>query len=735
MFSTMRQFEDKQKLVQELKALAKGPPQSELDLSPYKKVLTDQLLRSILINANGLRKLIITGLSLKERDQSKRFIVILSEHMANNPSLTSLTINSKLLTLRDIEFLLYQDSLKTLNLSHNTLRVLPALKLWGFSRDSESSSDKIILQNILRLPLHHLDLSKNKLMKHDACIIADILSTHPTLQILNLSDNGLGCNEGLTKLAAALTTNQSLTELQLDGRLEDIYQPDQFDTYTNTFEDASLIPFFNMLAKQKKLQAVSIAGYFTDQSAAAITHMLKENQTLTHLCINQHIYQCKCISHEPYVVHLSCVYMTNNAAVMLAEGIRNNRTLTSVHLKNMQFTARGFKEIADALEKNTTITTFEMNRALNPTHAERVSAFGAFETIYSAIDCYMHKEFKPLLEHLSRLPKLPKDELAKIHAQEIRIQHYITRNRALLRKEQPESVKNNVPSEVKQVSLVPLSLFSGEKKLSVQTDVLQPLLNLSSIIPKDASTDLSLKLMIPYYDNLAQHIRILYNYLDLDEESQREKAIISAEPMLRAYCNKLLELTYYFQACQSISTMLVAKQNDLQDMATSLAAATGRAVLDFIPVVSGLSCLITGLETVAHLKHDVAKHRFAIKLIKFTHGLGVENINRLVRRFARKITLINQHQIFNPKTALAEHSFISKELQYVREFREGNQYIDQQILALADLTKLLDAIITNKIIPPDKGTEEERFNTLLAAMLEFMKQEKAVVLVAHIRPK
>jgi hypothetical protein len=45
-----------------------------------------------------------------------------------------------------------------------------------------------------------------------------------------------------------------------------------------------------MLAHQKTLRILTIAGYLSDQSAAALANTLKTNQTLTHITLRQNSY-------------------------------------------------------------------------------------------------------------------------------------------------------------------------------------------------------------------------------------------------------------------------------------------------------------------------------------------------------------------------------------------------------------------------------------------------------------
>lgn len=634
----------------------------------------------------------ITKLSLNPWEDPKSFISTIIPHLATNHSLTSLTINNQYLKVRDIIPLLdsleQHRSLVTLNLSHNQLGMADLIAQMGFKRG---------FSKLLTLPLKNLGLSQNKFDSYSGEIIANSLMSNTTLQTLDLSDNDFS----LSSLTTALIKNQSLTELKLDGSpevpnpsemiwdetsefsftpVERRKVPYYFHTYHNRFEDISLIPFFNTLTNQNRLQSVTVAGYFTDQSTQAITSMLAENKTLTHLCINQHSYQCKFIKGNfGSFARSSYVFMTDKGADKLAEGIRANRTLKSLQLKNVLFNAPGFKVLADALEQNTNITTFDINRASNPNLQSRLAQF----------------------------PQLTKDEPTLIHAQTLRIQQYTARNRAALEEKQP--------------SIVPLSIFSNEQKVVPLVEpVLLPDL---SIIPEGASADLTLKLLVA-------HVTRINKLLDIDPEAESEKSIIAKNPLLQEYYEKICELYYYLQASQTISTQLVAKQDDIQDMITSLTAEIAKTVLHFIPIASGFTGAVKALETAEHCRHDVEKHCQAINLVRFTHGLGILAEKRLVYCFARKLTLMNQDQIDNADAALAAHShgfmlrLIANTKQKVRELREGHRYKAHQQLALIDTFKILEAIANETIKRPAKGTEDERFEQMLATMLRFMQQEK-----------
>jgi hypothetical protein len=282
---------------------------------------------------------------------------------------------------------------------------------------------------------------------------------------------------------------------------------------------------------------------------------------------------------------------------------------------------------------------------------------------------------------------------------------------------------------------------------------------LFSMLPLDAPADLQLKLMIVYYDHMQKeiaelrselaeykaHAKALDVELDRDDNAKAERDIIQGNDKLRNYYQKLCELTHFIKASQSIATRLVTQRDDIHDIAVKLAAETGKSVLHFIPIVSGLSCVIKGLQTADYLAHGIDKHRYSINLMRFTRGLGVGADERLIQRFARKLTLAKKNMILNPELSLAKHpqcglvqrmidasqSYVHEGAQTLWEFCEGHPYSPQEKLALADILKMTDAIATEVLLPVTQGSEQERMDQLLKTMLDFMMPKEHIESLEH----
>lgn len=135
----------------------------------------------------------------------------------------------------------------------------------------------------------------------------------------------------VVKLANALTTNTSLTTLNLSGDIK----------------DEGALALANALIENKTLQTLHFyyrRTYPTDEGALALADALKQNTTLTTLDLQ--------------------IAESNELAIPLADALKINETLTILYLKSNHISDKGTTALADALKTDTTLTTFDLTNNL-----------------------------------------------------------------------------------------------------------------------------------------------------------------------------------------------------------------------------------------------------------------------------------------------------------------------------------------------------------------------------------
>jgi len=294
------------------------------------------------------------------------------------------------------------------------------------------------------------------------------------------------------------------------------------------------------------------------------------------------------------------------------------------------------------------------------------------------------------------------------------------------------------------------SILSFSQSLSTNPSSEQESFTLSGL-----SVDLQLKLVIKYCEQLEaeivrlkDHNKELDQELDRDEDAKTELRIINNNPKLQSYYLKLCELSDYFTATQTLSTSLVDSADDIHDLLVKGASKVTQSILHAIPIVSVLTGVVEGIEQTAHVAHSISKHRRAINIAQWTRGLGVSANQRLTQRFARKVTLNKLEEIVTPDLALNLHThrglfdkviattkFLATKADHVyREFKEGRSYSPQEKLALADMLKVLEAIATQKLKPATTGTEQERMQHHVEAMLSLFPSNNMEKMLAFFSP-
>ncbi len=629
------------------------------------------------------------------------------------------------------------------------------------------------LKALMALPLITLGLAINKLGAADARIIAEALKTTTRLTNLGLGNNDLGGDSGLLQITKSLAINKTITHIWLG-----FYEDCRFKAPGVVFfHERSLIPFFKMLAGQAYLEDVVIGGFFNDRTITTISDMLQMNTTLTSLKINQ-TGKYTDISRE--------------GAAALAEGIKKNNTLQILILENVIFDGEGLKLLADALEENSSLTHFKITRIDNCSWDKF-----SLETQFTAeemsninwnkarIDRYIEVN-RNLKERQSsqsiRLSNLPIEEIrnepqgSHVDTQSLETSYlngntqssssssssssysspYMSRS---YDEEKRPPASEIISCEMTSMERLPqerVSIFNRKKSMTlfaspacVELKPAHPqvcLQDMLKIIMQTQDPNLVQFLSRMYAEleevrakNIAQdrEVKKLMIFLDKDPTAEIQKRRISENRQLQEYYIKLCELKNYFKAGEVLSTLLVATEVDFDDMAAKAAAHAFKSVLDFIPVVSGLSCIIDSAEAAHQMEHYVHKIHRANRIKHFTSGLGIGAEERLVKCFARRLTLMKENQILNSNISTQSQihnnllmklsnkgkSLVKGGLEQYMGYLEGVSYSSAQKLALWDMYNILEAIVKGQIFPPVEGSEEELFEALMGSMVNHMEQE------------
>ena len=155
------------------------------------------------------------------------------------------------------------------------------------------------------------------------------------LHILNISETGFG-EDGASAVADMLSTNNTLTEL---------------DISVNPLSSRGFTCIAKALKLNKTLKHLNLNKTKCDEGAVAISDMLRSNETLTVLYLQN--------DSDYLIVSMKYMLMANkigkDGAVALAAALKVNKSLKKLHLSNNDITNEGLGCLKKALEENTTL--------------------------------------------------------------------------------------------------------------------------------------------------------------------------------------------------------------------------------------------------------------------------------------------------------------------------------------------------------------------------------------------
>jgi Ran GTPase-activating protein (RanGAP) involved in mRNA processing and transport len=221
----------------------------------------------------------------------------------------------------------YDLSLKDLKMLANWLKRLPGPVSLNLSRNNIDAQGAALLAEALKAnTLTALDLSNNPLGDQGACALAEGLTLNAGLTALNLSRAGVG-STGATALAEMLSANNTLRSLNLQ---------------CNALCDDGTQKLAIALYKNCTLNELNIEGnYVTDGSMPFIAELLKSVATLTS-------------------VHLGRNDFNAASLPLLADVLAANPSLKILDLMLIPLDEHAVDRLAEAMEKNTNLTSFEL---------------------------------------------------------------------------------------------------------------------------------------------------------------------------------------------------------------------------------------------------------------------------------------------------------------------------------------------------------------------------------------
>ncbi|XP_072051803.1 F-actin-uncapping protein LRRC16A-like [Amphiura filiformis] len=173
-----------------------------------------------------------------------------------------------------------------------------------------------------------LDLSSNELKVEGGRVVESCIANVPNIAKLNLSDNDLSTS--VASLLDWISQNQVITSLDISQNLTSLRPGAK--TMMKVID--AIVTFIQN--EDTALTSLSVAGNKLKFETIQIINALGSNTTLTS-------------------VDLSGNGMGDIGARMLAKALMINTKLNTVSLDNNAITAKGFADIADALERNYTL--------------------------------------------------------------------------------------------------------------------------------------------------------------------------------------------------------------------------------------------------------------------------------------------------------------------------------------------------------------------------------------------
>jgi len=546
--------------------------------------------------------------------------------------------------------------------------------------------------------LEVLDISHNDL--HSVSETGDqllrVLKSHPSLQKLNLNNNHLQ-NRDIEDISKNISEQKTLTELNLS------YNPfDRLSALTKAFQGSLGL---------KKLYLNRSSGFLGTQIIPFI-EVLKNNTILELLAIS--------------------TISSNNILFHIGELLLKNITLQTLHIMQTRFTHNdkkdgwiinevGMKEYVNYLAQNKTLTSLQLLNTLMTEDCLNILAGGLLENttlldFTFSIDqksCDL-KDTENYDKQLKRINcHIKQNSLTTIHSEKKLSELKILTTPLLDKKENKDSLSIDSDNLIFLDSASPDSKSLDSSYHQLQKQMFQ----MGSLV-----LSLGKKVAI-----LSDRSDKLDHELDRDAEAQKELDIIGKNRSLYDYYHRMCQLLFYFEASKSITTLWVEQRDDMENMLVQGASMIGKSILEFIPIVSGLSCIITGLEKLHHFRHDVEKYRRAIQLSHWVEGLNCE---RLCHRFARKLTLLKKDYLLNPDSKVSDNhqklwDKITTKIQDVssylyREWKEEHEYSIQEKVAMLDLFKVIEGIAKKAMVRPIITNVHDRTQEQISLMLEYV---------------
>ena len=205
--------------------------------------------------------------------------------------------------------------------------------------------------------LTHLDLSQNQYFSHlRAYRVFQSLQHNTALVHLNLCNTGLVLTEDTAQaFTTMLQVNKTLTHLDLSGNY-DLLLDSGACVFQGLQHNTSLVHL--------NLSKTGIVA--TEDTAQALSTMLRVNKTLAHLDLSQNQYFSHlgvCCVFQGLQHNTSLVYMNlsntgirNKGAEYIAQAIESNCCLQTLDISKNRITDNGFACIDKSLKTNTTLS-------------------------------------------------------------------------------------------------------------------------------------------------------------------------------------------------------------------------------------------------------------------------------------------------------------------------------------------------------------------------------------------
>uniref|UniRef100_A0A8C1U1J9 NLR family, CARD domain containing 3 n=1 Tax=Cyprinus carpio TaxID=7962 RepID=A0A8C1U1J9_CYPCA len=184
-----------------------------------------------------------------------------------------------------------------------------------------------------------VNLQNNHIEDEGARALAEVLQSNRKLTTLNIQKNGIG-PEGVKKIGEALKKNETLQDLNVSS---------------NHLGDLGTVALAQALMVNHVLHTLSLqSNSVSDRGIKALSHALQSNQGLSclnvfNLCLCVCVCVCVCFSLTANLLH-------DEGVTAIAEAMRVNRAITSLHLQENTLGDNGVIALASALRSNSSLS-------------------------------------------------------------------------------------------------------------------------------------------------------------------------------------------------------------------------------------------------------------------------------------------------------------------------------------------------------------------------------------------